>query len=205
MNHQRLLQRFLRYVKIDTTAREGVDDYPSSPGQIELGRLLVEELHGIGIDDARQDNNGIIRATIPPTIDGPVPAIAFCAHLDTSPETSGRGVKPQVIQGYPGGNLALSGDPDQVIRTADNPELDKLHGQTIITSDGTTLLGADDKAGVAVIMETAAWLAEHPEIRHGPLRICFTCDEEVGRGVDKLDPQEIAVAALLHAGWSGDR
>ena len=116
------------------------------------------------------------------------------SHLDTSPETTGAGVKPQVIQDYPGGDIVLPGDPSRVIRVADNPELDSLCGRTLITSDGTTLLGADDKAGVAIIMEKAAWLIEHPEISHGPVRICFTCDEEIGRGVDKLDLQEIGAA-----------
>ncbi len=121
--------------------------------------------------------------------------MALCSHLDTSPETSGAGVKPQVIEDYAGGDIALPGDPSRVIRVADNPELDSLRGRTLITSDGTTLLGADDKAGVAIIVETAAWLVEHPEIRHGPVRICFTCDEEIGHGVDKLDLAEIAAAA----------
>jgi tripeptide aminopeptidase len=205
MDRKRLLERFLRYVKIDTTAREGVDGYPSSPGQLELGRLLVQQLQAAGIDDARQDRHGIVLATIPPTSVQPTETIAFCAHLDTSPETPGAGVNPQVIDHYPGGDLALPGDPSRVIRTADNPELETLLGQTIITSDGTTLLGADDKAGVAVIMETAAYLAEHAEIEHGPVRLCFTCDEEVGRGVDKLDLDQIgAVACYTLDGQGAD-
>lgn len=191
MNRQRLLERFLRYVRIDTTARAETEVYPSSPGQMELGRLLLAELKAMGLSDARQDRHGIVLATIPSTVDYAVPTIAFCAHLDTSPETSGKNVQPQVIENYSGGDLPLPGDRDQVIRAADNPELPALLGRTIITSDGTTLLGADDKAGVAIIMETAAWLCEHPEILHGPIRICFTCDEEIGRGVDKLDPAEI--------------
>ena len=205
MDRQRLLERFLRYVKIDTTAREGADGYPSSPGQLELGCLLVEQLRAAGIDDARQDPHGIVLATLPPTSIQPTETIALCAHLDTSPETPGAGVNPQVIDDYPGGDLVLPGDPSRVIRTADNPELEKLLGQTIITSDGTTLLGADDKAGVAVIMETAVYLAEHPEIEHGAVRLCFTCDEEVGRGVDKLDLDEIgAVACYTLDGQGAD-
>jgi len=195
MNRQRLLQRFLRYVTIDTTAREGTRDYPSSPGQLELGRLLVEELHALGITDARQDQHGIVLATIPPNISGPPPTIAFCAHLDTSPETTGAGMRPQVVENYPGGDMQLPGDLTRVIRTAENPELEQLRGRTLITSDGTTLLGADDKAGLSVIMEAAAWLVEHPEIEHGPLRICCTCDEEVGHGVDKLDLRQIGATA----------
>ena len=130
-------------------------------------------------------------ATIPATVEGDAPTIALCSHLDTSPETSGKDVKPQVIEDYPGGDVVLPGDTSRVIRVEDNPGMESLRGRTLITSDGTTLLGADDKAGIAIIMETAEWLLEHPEIAHGPLRICFTCDEEIGHGVDKLDLKEI--------------
>ena len=195
MNRRRLLERFLGYVRIDTTAREGASEYPSSPGQLELGRLLVDQLRAAGVADARQDAHGIVMATVPASAPRPVPTIAFCAHLDTSPETSGVGVKPQVVENYPGGDLVLPGDPAQVIRVAENPELEHLVGRTLITSDGTTLLGADDKAGVAAIMEAAAWLIEHPEAPHGPVRLCFTCDEEIGRGVDHLDLAELGAAA----------
>jgi tripeptide aminopeptidase len=191
----RLLRRFLHYVKCDTTARDGARTYPSSRGQLRLGRHLVDELHAIGLADARQDQFGIVLATLPATVARPTPVIAWCAHLDTSPETTGKGVKPQVIRDYRGGDLPLAGDPARTIRTADNPELDGLIGRTLITTDGTTLLGADDKAGVAVVMEAAAWLREHPEIAHGPIRLCFTCDEEIGRGVDHLDPRQIAATA----------
>jgi len=196
MNQQGILQRFLRYVQIDTTAREGTEDYPSSTGQLQLGRLLVEELLALGIADARQNQHGIVMATVPATqsLDSSA-TIALCSHLDTSPESSGAGIKPQVIENYSGGDLVLPGDPGRIIRTADNPGLESLHGRTLITSDGTTLLGADDKAGVAIIMETAAWLMEHPEIPHGPVRICFTCDEEIGLGVDKLDLEAIGAVA----------
>ncbi len=192
MNKRRLLERFLEYARIDTTAREGAGCYPSSPGQLELGRLLVEQLGQLGIDDARQDDYGIVLGTVPPTTDRPTPVIALCAHLDTSAETPGKDVRPQVIENYGGGDLILPGKPDRVIRQADNPELAELLGKTIITSDGTTLLGADDKAGLAVIVETVAWLSEHTEIEHGPLRICFTCDEEIGHGTDHLDLKQIA-------------
>jgi tripeptide aminopeptidase len=191
MNDERLLERFLRYVKIDTTAREGSETYPSSPGQLELGRLLVAELRAMGLADAGQDENGIVLATVPGTVRRPVPVIAFCAHLDTSPETTGAGVRPQVIRNYRGGDIDLPGDPDRVIRMADNPELEKLIGRTLITSDGTTLLGGDDKAGVAAIMEAAHWLVEHREVEHGDIRLLFTCDEEIGRGVDHIDLKEV--------------
>jgi tripeptide aminopeptidase len=204
MNRQRLLERFLRYVRIDTMAQAETEVYPSSPGQMELGRLLLAELTAMGLSDARQDRHGIVLATIPSTVDYTVPTVAFCAHLDTSPETSGKNVRPQVVENYSGGDLPLPGDANQVIRAADNPELPALLGRTIITSDGTTLLGADDKAGAAIIMETADWLMEHKKIPHGPIRICFTCDEEIGRGVDKLDLAEIHAAVCYtldgHAG-----
>ena len=194
MNRDRLLERFLRYVRIDTTASPDETTYPSSPGQLGLGRLLVAELQAMGLRDARQDEHGIVLATVPATGGAPgrPPTIALCSHLDTSPETTGAGVNPQVIDNYSGGDIPLNAD--RVIRVADNQGLESLRGRTLITSDGTTLLGADDKAGVAIIMETAAWLVEHPEIPHGPLRICFTCDEETGHGVDHLKLDEIGAA-----------
>jgi len=192
MTKDQILQRFLRYVQIDTTANPDTEDYPSSPGQLELGKLLVGELQAMGISDARQNEHGIIMATIPATVDGVKDAICWCSHLDTSPETSGANVKPQIIENYPGGDITLPGDASKVIKTDVNPELNELKGRTIITTDGTTLLGADDKAGVAVILEAAQWLMEHPEIKHGPIRICLTCDEEIARGVIKLNLEEIA-------------
>lgn len=206
MNRDRLLQRFLRYVQVDTTARPDAEEYPSFSGQLDLGRLLVEELRQLGLSDARQNEHGIVMATVPATVQQVAPTMALCSHLDTSPETSGTGVKPRVIERYAGGDITLPGDTSRVIRVADNPELTSLHGRTLITSDGTTLLGADDKAGVAIIMETAAWLVEHPEVQHGPVRICFTCDEEIGRGVEKLNLAEIgaAVCYTLDGHGSGE-
>lgn len=204
MNRQRLLERFLRYVQVDTTAREGVSDYPSSPGQLVLGRMLVEELRAMGIADAMQDEHGIVLATVPATVPGK-PTIAWCAHVDTSPETTGAGVKPQVIPRYDGGDIVLPGDTNQVIRTGDNPELADLLGATLVTSDGTTLLGADDKSGVAAIMEAAEWLMTHRELPCAPVRLCFTCDEEVGRGVVHLAPARVgAVAAYTLDGQGAD-
>ncbi|HIQ21727.1 MAG TPA: peptidase T [Planctomycetes bacterium] len=191
MERQRLLERFLRYVQIDTRAEEDQPRYPSCPGQLELGRLLVEELRQAGIEDACQDQHGIVTATIPANTDLPRPTVAFCAHLDTSPETPGADVKPQVMEGYPGGDIPLPGDRSRVIRVAEHPELEKLVGKTLITSDGTTLLGADDKAGVAAIMEAATWMVEHPEHPHGTVRLCFTCDEEIGRGVDYINLEQL--------------
>lgn len=191
IDQERLLQRFLRYVRIDTTAREGQSMYPSSPGQLELGRMLRDELLTLGLADAIQTDMGIVLATLPATIDRPVPVVAFNSHVDTSPETTGANVQPQVIRNYPGGDISLPGNPQAVIRTADDPELNALIGSTIITTDGNTLLGGDDKAGVAVIVEAISYLHEHPEIPHGPVRVCFTCDEEIGHGVDHVNLEQL--------------
>src|SRR5204863_5277316 len=139
----------------------------------------------IGLGDAEVDSHGIVLATIPASPDRQSgPAIAWIAHLDTSPETSSHNVRPVIHRTYDGQDIVLPGDPTKVIRVSECPELGKLRGSTIITTDGTTLLGSDDKSGVAVIMETAAYLMVHSEIRHGPIRVCFTCDEEIGHGVD---------------------
>ena len=200
MNQERLLERFLRYVKFGTTAIDDTNNYPSCPGQFELGKLLVAELKETGVADAEQDEHGIVYATVPTTTDKNTPVVAFNSHLDTSPETSGEGVNPQVIRDYQGGDIALPADSSQVIRTSENPELADLQGCTLITTDGTTLLGGDDKAGVAVIMETAAYLIEHPEIIHGDVRILFTCDEEIGRGVDHVDLKKLGA----HVGYTLD-
>jgi tripeptide aminopeptidase len=186
-----LLDRFCRYVRIDTQADETSTTYPSSPGQLELGRLLVRELRDLGLHDASQDEHGIVLATVPATSPKATPTVAFFGHVDTSPETSGKNVQPQIHRNYDGTDLVLPGDHSKVLRVADNPELARLKGKTIITTDGTTLLGADDKAGVAVIMEMAAHLIAHRELRHGPIRICFTCDEEVGHGVDHVDLKKL--------------
>ena len=203
MNKSRLLERFLRYVRMDTTACEEAGKYPSSDGQLELGRLLVAELQEIGLTDAAQDEYGIVTATIPATIDGAAPVIAFCSHLDTSPETSGMNVKPQVIENYEGGDLYLPGDPEKVIRVTECPDLEAAVGCTLITSDGTTLLGADDKAGIAVIMEAAAFMMENSDRPHGAIRICFTCDEEIGRGVDHVDLEQLGAVACYTLDGSG--
>src|SRR5262245_27115952 len=168
-----LLDRFCRYVRIDTQADEKSTTYPSSPGQLELGRLLRDELRALGLRDAEQDEHGIVLATVPPTVDRRLPTIAWIAHVDTSPETSGRNVNPRVDRDDDGGDIVLPGDPNKVIRVAESPELAGLKGKTLITTDGTTLLGSDDKSGVAVIMEAAAYLLAHPEIAHGPIRVCF--------------------------------
>ena len=184
--------RFLRYVVIDTQSDAQSPTQPSTEKQKNLGRLLVKELLEIGISDAHLDEHGYIYATIPSnTPKNNVPVICFCAHMDTAPDFSGTNVKPQVVRNYQGGDIRLPGDPAQVIRVADQPVLKDLIGHDIVTSDGTTLLGADDKAGIAEIMAAAEFLINNPDIRHGTIRILFTVDEEIGRGVDKVDLKKL--------------
>ncbi len=186
-----LLDRFLRYVQIDTQSNEASTTVPSTAKQLDLCKLLATECREMGLADVSLDQFGIVMATVPATVVGHVPTIAWVAHVDTSPETSGTGVKPLVHSPYAGGDIRLPGDPTKIITVADNPDLERLIEGTVITTDGTTLLGADDKAGVAVIMSAAAHLAAHPEIPHGPIRLCFTCDEEIGHGVDHIDLKKL--------------
>lgn len=189
INSQRLLDRFLRYVRIDTTANPQADHYPSSQGQWELGKLLADELQHMGASQVEQDEHGLVWATVPanlPANSAPPPTILFNAHLDTSPDASGKGVDPQVIESYGGGDIPLPQD-GRIIRVADCPALNEMHGQCLVTTDGRTLLGGDDKAGVAAIMELAQTLLENPQLPHGELRILFTCDEEIGRGAQHMD------------------
>ena len=203
MNLDRLLERFCRYVKVDTTAVPNAGRYPSSAGQRELGALLVDELDELELDDVEQDAHGLVWATLPSNARHEVDAIALCAHFDTSPETTGKNVRPTVWKKYDGGDLTLPGDKTKVLRVADNPAMKEYVGKTLVTTDGTTLLGADDKAGIAVIMEAIAYLVEHPELVHGPVRICFTCDEEIGHGVDHLDPKKLAAVCCYTLDGSG--
>jgi tripeptide aminopeptidase len=201
MNTHTLLDRFLRYVRIDTQADDKSSTYPSSPGQLVLGAMLRDELLAMGVADARQNEYGIVFGTIPGNVPG-APTIAFNAHVDTNPENSGKDVKPQIIRNYPGGDIPLP-NKGLVIRVAENPELNSLIGKTIITTDGTTLLGADDKAGVAVIMEAARILMENPSIPHGPIRVVFTCDEEIGLGVKHLEPEQIGAVVAYTLDGAG--
>jgi len=199
----KLLDRFCRYVQVETTAVEEAQTYPSSPGQLELGRMLAGELGDLGLEGAGVDENGIVMATLPGNVKGAT-TTAWLAHMDTSPEAPGKNVKPVVHENYDGKDIVLPGDPSRVIRVAETHGLAELVGKTLVTSDGTTLLGADDKAGIAVIMTAAGHLMKHPEIKHGPIRIVFSCDEEVGRGADKLDLKKIAaIAAYTVDGESG--
>lgn len=186
-----VIDRFLRYVVIDTQSDAKSATQPSTEKQKNLGRLLVEELLAIGLPDAHLDEHGYIYATIPSNVDKPVPVICFCSHMDTAPDFTGTNVKPQIIRAYAGGDIQLSGDPAQIIRVADHPALRDQIGNDIITTDGTTLLGADDKAGLAEIMTAAQFLAANPDIKHGTIKLLFTVDEEIGRGVDKVDLKKL--------------
>jgi tripeptide aminopeptidase len=186
-----LLDRFCRYVRMDTQAKEDSGTYPSSPGQRALAHLLADELTVLGAQDVELTEHSLVFASIPATAKSSAPTIAWLAHVDTSPECSGANVKPIVHRNYQGGDIVLSGDANQIITVKNNPELKRMVGKTIITTDGTTLLGSDDKSGVAVIMSAVEHLVTHPEIRHGTVRICFTPDEEIGHGVDHLDPVKL--------------
>jgi tripeptide aminopeptidase len=183
-----VLDRFLRYVTFDTQSSETSTTYPSTPGQLVLLRALVDELQALGVTDAAMDAHGYVMATIPATTTKTaVPVIGFVAHVDTSPEMSGAGVRPIVHHAYDGRDLVLPDDPTAVLRVADAPYLGECLGHDIVTASGTTLLGADNKSGVAEIMTAAAYLMAHPEIPHGAIRIAFTPDEEVGHGTDHFD------------------
>lgn len=183
--------RFLKYVGIDTQSDSSSDTCPSTQKQKDLGRLLVKELLEMGISDAHLDEHGYVYATIPSTSDKKTPVICFCSHIDTSPDCSGRDVKPLIHKNYQGQNLILPDDPAQVICMKDHPDLKHQIGNDIITASGTTLLGADNKAGLAEIMDMANYFITHPEIKHGTIKILFTPDEEIGRGVDKADMQKL--------------
>lgn len=183
-----VLERFLRYVAYDTQSREDATTYPSTPGQLVLLRDLAAELQAMGVADAAMDAHGYVMATIPATTaKGDVPVIGFIAHVDTSPEMSGANVRPLVHPAYDGRDLVLPDDPEAVLRVADLPYLGECLGHDIVTASGTTLLGADNKSGVAAIMTAAAYLMAHPEIPHGAIRLGFTPDEEVGRGTTHFD------------------
>lgn len=200
---ERLLQRFLTYARIGSQADSRATTYPSSQGQWEVGRVLVDELRAMGLAGAHQDGKGLVHARIPGTKPGP--GIALIAHVDTSPESPGSGVKPQVVRQYDGGDILLLGSGDRM-GPAKYPELAHYRGKTLITSDGTTLLGADDKAGVAVIMEAAQRLLSDRGVAHGPVYLLFTCDEEIGHGVDHVDipSLEVACAYTLDGGPAGE-
>jgi tripeptide aminopeptidase len=187
-----VLDRFIRYAKMDTQSVEGSSSYPSTEKQLDLLRLLADELRQLGISDTSMDEWGLVMATLPGNVPGDnpafgkAPAIGFIAHVDTSPSASGTNVKPQIIR-YSGGDIVLPGDNSVVIKESENPELAQYVGETVVTSDGTTLLGADDKAGIAAIMAALETLIENPNLIHGDIKIGFTPDEEVGGGTNHFD------------------
>ena len=183
---EKILDRFLRYVSVDTQSDENSESLPSSAKQLDLLRMLRDELTAMGVE-ATLDEYGYVMAKLPSNIDRKVPAVGFIAHVDTSPDASGANVRPQIIENYDGGDIALKGVPGLFLKPSEFPELLAHKGETIITTDGTTLLGADDKAGVAEIMNAVQYMVEHPEFKHGEIRIGFTPDEEIGRGVVKFD------------------
>ncbi|WP_458124558.1 peptidase T [Paenibacillus sp. Z3-2] len=182
-----LIQRLSTYVRMDTQSDENSETCPSTSGQLELGKLLVEECNSIGLQEVTMDENGYVMATLPSNTDKDVPVIGFLAHLDTATDFTGKDVKPQVIDNYDGGDIVLNSELDVVLSNKDFPELHEYNGHTLITTDGTTLLGADNKAGIAEIMTAMAYLIEHPEVKHGKIRVAFTPDEEIGRGPHKFD------------------
>ncbi|MBS7311929.1 MAG: peptidase T [Bacteroides sp.] len=183
---EKILDRFLRYVSIDTQSDENSESQPSAAKELDLLKLLCKELNDMGVE-ATLDEYGYVMGTIPSNIDKKVPAIGFIAHVDTSPDASGKDVKPQIISNYDGGDIELKGMPGLALKPSEFPELLNHKGETLITTDGTTLLGADDKAGVAEIMNAVQYIVEHPEFKHGEIKIGFTPDEEIGRGVVKFD------------------
>lgn len=203
--HYGTAERLMRYVQIDTQSDPHASSFPTTAKQKNLGALLVKELHEIGIEDAAMDEYGYVYATIPANTEKKVPVICFCAHIDTAPDCSGTGVKPLLHENYNGADIVLPDDPQQIISPKDYPYLQQNIGKSIITASGTTLLGADDKAGVAIIMSMAAALRQHPQIKHGAIRLLFTPDEEVGKGTAKVDLQRLGAdyAYTLDGGKAG--
>ncbi len=182
-----ILDRFLKYVKIDTQSNEDSQTCPSTAKQLDLAKVLRDELLAMGLKDVSLDDNCYLMATLPANTDKKIPTIGFIAHLDTSPDMSGTNVNPQILKNYDGKDIILDKKNNVILNIKEFPELKEYAGQTLITSDGTTLLGADDKAGIAEIMTAVDYLLKHPEIKHGTIKIGFTPDEEIGRGVDKFD------------------
>jgi len=181
------LERFFRYVRIDTQSAMDAEGYPSTSKQLDLARLLVEELTALGMDEVKLDEYGYVTATLPANIETSAPVVGFLAHMDTSPAASGANVKPRLIENYDGQDILLNAEKNILLSPHDFPELLALKGQRLVVTDGTTLLGADDKAGIAAIMGAMAYLIAHPEVPHGKLRVGFTPDEEVGEGVKFFD------------------
>lgn len=183
----KVYDRFIRYAKIDTQSEPDSETCPSTKKQFHLAKELVKELNGMGLENVHMDEHGYVMATLPSNSDKEIPVIGFVAHLDTSPDFTGKGVNPQVVENYDGKDILLNEEKEIVLSPIDFPELLKYKGQDIITTDGTTLLGADDKAGIAEIVSAIEYLCENPDIEHGTIKLAFTPDEEIGRGADKFD------------------
>jgi tripeptide aminopeptidase len=190
IDKQALIDRFISYVTIDTESDPNSDTTPSSEKQWDLARILADQLEAMGMDDVSIDDNAYIMATLPSNVAHKVPTIGFVSHFDTTPDFTGKDVKPQIIENYDGGDIILNKEQDIVLSPDYFDDLIQYKGQTIITTDGTTLLGADDKAGITEIMEAMQYLLAHPEIKHGPIRVGFTPDEEIGRGAHKFDVEK---------------
>jgi tripeptide aminopeptidase len=186
-NMPKVVEKFIKYVKLETSSKEESTTVPSTAGQLVLGKELAKELESIGLTDVTVDENGYIMATLPSNTDKQVPVLGFIAHMDTSPEISGADVKPQFVENYDGEDIVLNEEKKIILSPRDYPELKNYIGKTLITTDGTTLLGADDKAGIAEIMAAMEYLVNNPQIKHGTIKIGFTPDEEVGRGADHFD------------------
>lgn len=185
-----LVERFLKYVKIDTQSNEESTTCPSTEKQFDLAKVIIEDLKEIGMSDISMDENGYIMATLPSNIDKEVPTVGFIAHMDTAPDYSGKDVKPRIVENYDGGEIILNEAQNTVMSPVDFPELPNYKGQDLIVTDGTTLLGADNKAGIAEILEAMDYLVKHPEIKHGEIKVGFTPDEEIGRGANLFNVEK---------------
>ncbi len=206
MLKQKLLERFLRYISIDTQSDPNSVTFPSTAKQFNLLRMLADELKSFGLEDAHMDEHGYVMATLPANTEKEVPVIGFLAHVDSSPDMAAANIKAQVTENYPGGDVLLNRELGMYMNVADFPELENYKGQTLITTDGTTLLSADDKAGIAEIMTAVEFLCQHPEIKHGTIKVGFTPDEEIGRGVDHFDVKKFGAqyAYTLDGGEIGE-
>jgi tripeptide aminopeptidase len=203
---EKLLEKFLRYVSVDTQSDPGSTTFPSTSKQLDLSKMLVEELKALGLKDAHLDEHGYVMATLEANTDKEIPVIGFLAHVDTSPDMAGNNIKAQIIENYDGKDLLLNKELNMYLKVSDFPELSKYKGQTLITTDGTTLLGADDKAGIAEIMTALEYLTANPHIKHGTIKIGFTPDEEIGKGVDHFDVKKFGAqfAYTLDGGEVGE-
>ena len=203
---EQVLERFLRYISIDTKSDDSSETTPSTEKQFNLARLLQKELEEIGLTDITLDDKCYLMATLPANIEGDIPVIGFIAHMDTAPDMSGENIKPKFFENYQGEDIVINAEKNLILSPTEFPELNMYRGNTIITTDGTTLLGADDKAGIAEIMTAMEYLVNHPEIKHGTIKIGFTPDEEIGRGVDHFDVEKFGAkyAYTLDGGMIGE-